>query len=588
MKNYFTAFLIFLIFAGFVAFVYSKKSTNLVLDILTPTTIQVDLNSNRIFDDGETICIPNLESFSTEFFNEKFSKELNITPEESFALGYLAEEYSRNLLLSKQVKVKLSKTHNSNCQHGEIFVDGENYSQRLYNLGLAKWNGVFNKVSLDDKIETARKLNLVILNLKSNKYHKTDCEYGIKSTDYIITPIKQVPEDAKPCKFCHIYKNKNQIDTPGFYSSYLSDGGVKLILTDFTQKMRPDKKCQHEVCKSLLKEIQNTHSTIDMAIYGWDNIDPIKNALIDAKNRGVKIRLVYDETSEENYYYKDTPFIINLADESMSDKNDYSTTLTDMRMHNKFVIFDNKKVMTGSMNFSSTGLSGFNTNTILFINAKDVANLYTAEFEQMLSGKFHDRKRPLGLNNSFKVDNSNLSVYFSPYDKAAQKIIELIEEAKHYIYIPTFLITHKDLTNALIKAKQSGIDVKIIMDANSVGTNNTTHVTLRENKIPLKTENYAGKMHSKSIIIDDKYIIVGSMNFSNSGEHRNDENTVIIRNEKLAKFYKSFFTYLWDKIPNTWLYQNARPESLDSIGSCYDRIDNDYDGQIDNADSGCK
>ena len=52
MKNYFTAFLIFLIFAGFVAFVYSKKSTNLVLDILTPTTIQVDLNSNRIFDDG--------------------------------------------------------------------------------------------------------------------------------------------------------------------------------------------------------------------------------------------------------------------------------------------------------------------------------------------------------------------------------------------------------------------------------------------------------------------------------------------------------------------------------------------------------
>jgi len=588
MKHYFTAILIFLIFVSFALFVYFKKSTNLVLDIITPTIIQVDLNSNRIIDDGETICIPNLESFTTEFFSEKFSKELNISSEESFALGYLAEEYSRNLLLSKQVKVKLNKTKDSNCQHGEIFIDGENYSQRLYNLGLAKWNGSFNKISLANKIKTAQKLNLVILNLKSNKYHKTDCEYGVKSTDYIITPIKQVPEDAKPCKFCHLHKNKNQINTPGFYSSYISDGGLKLILTDFTQKMRPDKKCQHEVCKSLLKEIQNTHSTIDMAIYGWDSIDPIKNALIDAKNRGVKIRLVYDETSEENYYYKDTPFIVNLAEESMSDKNDYSSTLTDMRMHNKFIIFDNKKVMTGSMNFSTTGLSGFNANTILLINSKDVANLYTAEFEQMLSGKFHDRKRPLELNNNFKVDNSNLSVYFSPYDKATQKIIELVANAKHYIYIPTFLITHRDLTNALIKAKQNGIDVRIIMDANSVGTNNTTHLTLRGNRIPLKTENYAGKMHSKSIIIDDEYLVIGSMNFSNSGENKNDENTVIIQNPKLAKFYKSFFVYLWNKIPDTWLYENARPESADSIGSCYDRIDNDYDGLIDSADSGCK
>ena len=111
---------------------------------------------------------------------------------------------------------------------------------------------------------------------------------------------------------------------------------------------------------------------------------------------------------------------------------------------------------------------------------------------------------------------------------------------------------------------------------------------LRQNKIPVKTENYAGKLHSKSMIIDDKYVITGSMNFSNSGENKNDENVLIIENPKLAKEYKEFFTYLWSKIPDIYLTQNARAESKDSIGSCTDGIDNDFDGLIDAKDPGCR
>lgn len=41
------------------------------------------------------------------------------------------------------------------------------------------------------------------------------------------------------------------------------------------------------------------------------------------------------------------------------------------------------------------------------------------------------------------------------------------------------------------------------------------------------------------------------------------------------------------KIPNEWLYKNASSESYDSIGSCYDGVDNDFDGKIDMEDSGC-
>ena len=94
-------------------------------------------------------------------------------------------------------------------------------------------------------------------------------------------------------------------------------------------------------------------------------------------------------------------------------------------------------------------------------------------------------------------------------------------------------------------------------------------------------------MHSKIIIIDKKYVITGSTNFSNSGENKNDENMIIIENQKIAKFYADFFEYLWSKIPDKYLKFNPPAESKYSVGSCTDGVDNDFDDKIDTKDEGC-
>ena len=201
----------------------------------------------------------------------------------------------------------------------------------------------------------------------------------------------------------------------------------------------------------------------------------------------------------------------------------------------------------------------------------------------MYKGKFHEGKVKVD-----KPSNSNIKVYFSPAEKIiTNQIVPLVNTAKKYVYISAFVLTHDQLTESLIKAHQRGVDVKIILDATNTKPPSKAGI-LRATNIPLKIENYAGKLHSKSIIIDDKYFVIGSMNFSKSGENYNDENVVIIIDENLTKFYKNFFKYVWDKIPNKWLKYNPRAESLDSIGSCYDEIDNDYDGNIDMADEGCQ
>ena len=45
----------------------------------------------------------------------------------------------------------------------------------------------------------------------------------------------------------------------------------------------------------------------------------------------------------------------------------------------------------------------------------------------------------------------------------------------------------------------------------------------------------------KMLVVDDEYLVIGSMNFSNSGENKNDENLIVIKNEKMALFYKELF-----------------------------------------------
>lgn len=146
---------------------------------------------------------------------------------------------------------------------------------------------------------------------------------------------------------------------------------------------------------------------------------------------------------------------------------------------------------------------------------------------------------------TFIFGDIKITPFFSPQNKIITKeIIPLINNANNYIYMPIFIITHSELAKSLINAKQRGVDVKIIVDATNPNATKSKIKLLRNSGIEIKTENFAGKLHSKSIIIDDKYIISGSMNFTNSGENKNDENVLLIENYKLANLQKFFHILL--------------------------------------------
>lgn len=605
MKHHITALVLIIFCIIFSAFIFYNNCYKTILEVYTPTKIGLDLNKNRLIDSDEIICVDNVEAFSlepTDEFLEKYSKSLNLSRGDIISLGYLAQEFVQKKAENANAKVKFTGRVTTECRWAEVTINDYDYGKMLLNSGFGISDGkIGNTEKFKKKLEIARKLNLVILNHHSGKFHTLDCPYGNAAHDVVIIPEKSLPANSKPCKFCHKHEDKNthnklkkeydiynipQIPQPQLITS---SGNIEVYLTDFTKQLIPNSDCSTAVCKAFVNLVDNSKESIDIAIYGYSEVPAITKALKRAKDRGVKIRFVYDEPFEPaKGYYKDNQKIKDLAEVTATDRISSSKTLSNYLMHNKFVIFDKSIVYTGSMNFSQTGLSGYDVNDIIVINSKDVANLYLKEFEQMINGKFHTNKDFINTNRSFKIGDSIVEVYFSPKDKTSDRIIQILKSAKNYIYVPTFLITHTGISNELINAQKRGVDVRVIIDANSVTTRNSKHTELRKNGIALKTENYAGKLHSKMIIVDDEYLITGSMNFSNSGENKNDENSVIIKNSKIAKAHKNFFLYLWTIIPNKYLKYNAKPESLESIGSCSDGVDNNFNGRFDKEEALCK
>ena len=543
--------LLFFIYTWF--FVLGNKEYY-VKEILSPVEI--------LLDNGKTYKISDAETFDSYFSqkNAKLSSELGISEEEAFILGNLGKYWAENILKGRNVRII----------NNELIYYKFSYNTKFHNSPYCITNGELqNKFAFDKNLKSIRKANYGIL--KDNVFYPVTKDFA--QGDFIL---------IRKSHYNVIFPQKKKTAQETTYiKPYLYIDNLKLIVSDMSRNLKPDRNCKEEICKEILNHIERAKETIDIAIYGYSSTPAIENAIKDAIKRGVQIRLVYDLDSKGENIYPDTSKFVNLVTNNISDKN---SGMVNNIMHNKFYIFDGKTVITGSANLSHTDMSGFNSNNILVINSNKAAKAYQKEFEQMYVGKFHKDK--LSFENRIF---DNIEIYFSPQDKPlTNAVIPRIKEAQKYIYIPTFFITDYEIVSELINAKKRGVDIKIILDALSASSKYSKHELLRNAGILVKTENFAGKMHAKTILIDDKYLIIGSMNFSNSGNTKNDENLIVLKNREAVIFYKNIFLDLWNKIPDKWLKYNARPESKDSIGSCSDGLDNNYDGLVDLEDRGCK
>lgn len=296
--------------------------------------------------------------------------------------------------------------------------------------------------------------------------------------------------------------------------------------------------------QALLDRINGATTSIDLAIYDFSRVS-VRDTLIAAHNRGVTVRVVTD-----NDAYNDADYNVHYAALEAAG----IPVINDARsstMHNKFFVIDGEMVWTGSTNISDNGFS-YNHNNSLVFTSTLLADIYTIEFEEMfVEGKFGTAKTD---NTSHTLDYNGIPVeiYFSPTDGAMEELIAAVNAADESIQFGIFFFTDDDLRDAMLGKWNEGVAISGIWDNLGASNQYSDDETLCAAGIPIKIENFGGKMHNKFLIIDasgsNPTVITGSMNWSASGGEDNDENTVIIRDAAVAQAYLTAYQELYNAL----------------------------------------
>jgi phosphatidylserine/phosphatidylglycerophosphate/cardiolipin synthase-like enzyme len=237
-------------------------------------------------------------------------------------------------------------------------------------------------------------------------------------------------------------------------------------------------------------------------------------------------------------------------------------------MHNKFVIFDANNtnpnlpyVWTGSTNWTSAQIDGPDKNNAIVIQDQALALGYKIEFEEMWGSTTMTPNTTLSKFGPDKTDNTphtyliggkTVNSYFSPSDGVNSKIIAAINSANSDIDIATMLITRSDISTALINKYNGGLaNLYLVLDSQNPSGNQTSTLQSGINTSQVVSFNLSGIMHHKFMCIDnsnsssDPQVLLGSHNWSNSAENRNDENTLIVHDANITNQYYQAFVYLY-------------------------------------------
>lgn len=313
-------------------------------------------------------------------------------------------------------------------------------------------------------------------------------------------------------------------------AGYGADGGwIQLYFTN------PDSPLAAQqtggVDGPLAAAIDSARLSVDVAIYSF-SLNSIRDALINAHKRGVRVRMVMES---ENLDRTDPQKLEDAGIPILGDRREGL-------MHDKFVVIDDSEVWLGSMNFTDSGAYTDNNN-LVHIRSVQLAENYTKEFEEMfIDDKFGPDVVAETPHPKLEINGTPIDVYFSPDDNVQANLVSLLEGAQESIYFMAFSFTADPIGEVIRNRARDGVVVAGVMEAEQVNSNvGTEFDPFKQAGLDVLRDANEGQMHHKVMIIDESIVVLGSYNFTNSAETRNDETLIVIyRPEIAAQFMAEF------------------------------------------------
>lgn len=261
-----------------------------------------------------------------------------------------------------------------------------------------------------------------------------------------------------------------------------------------------------------IEKIDSSKKEINFEVYMFTE-KRILQSLKNAKKRWVKIKILLEknpyltENINKNHFEELKNSWIEVK---------WSNTKNYFLNHSKFFIIDDLAIIsTWNLTYST-----FTQNRDFFVFSYD-KNIFKS-LKNIFENDF----------NWLKLDSYHNNLVLSP-NYSRIKIEKILESSKKNIKIYIQYLQDDRINNILKNLKKNkNIDIEIIIDKKNISSKQA--LDLAKNGIKIKSYNWK-TMHSKVILIDEKYIFIWSENFSEFSLDKNREMWILLKDEKNIK-----------------------------------------------------
>lgn len=314
--------------------------------------------------------------------------------------------------------------------------------------------------------------------------------------------------------------------------------------------------------KLLLESLDGARQSVDACIFDFTHPDLAEALCHLAGGRKVKVRVLLDNSGKDQHDHalleRMASFGVELL---MVDVSKYG------KAHLKSVVIDKNRVLTGSANWTRSGL-GRNCEDLLLVEDAALAVNYLKLFDEVTQsanpvanvGKnktSHAFGQPTQkmeaaalrrLESAHKVELPQPpKVFLSPRKPGGGDLLLDLTQAKESITVAMYLISDTKAVQALSQAQNRGVKVKVLLDG-SMGNDQyllSVVQSLRDAGIPVAVWSAPQrKMHLKVVIIDGKNLWTGSANMSVSSQSLNLEDMLRFECEPLCRSYSDLIQEL--------------------------------------------
>ncbi len=128
------------------------------------------------------------------------------------------------------------------------------------------------------------------------------------------------------------------------------------------------------------------------------------------------------------------------------------------------------------------------------------------------------------------------------------RLISILNAATRTVDLALYSFTDEQLGEAVIRAHQRGVAVRVIRDGSQSAVSGDENDRLRGAGIEVLVENISVSMHHKFLVVDGTITVTGSYNWSDAADQSNFENVVVIVCPEVAASFTGEFNRLWNAL----------------------------------------